>query len=64
MGDVILLKERTARPAPDEAERWDEQERQVLRVVQKGLVELSGGLTDLKLVLTQLHRRMLDMSRR
>jgi hypothetical protein len=64
MGDIILLKERAARPAPDETERWDEQELQILRVVQKGLVELSGGLTDLKLVLTQLHRRMLDMSRR
>jgi len=64
MGDVILLPERAARPAPDEEERRDEQERQVMRVVQNGLVELSSGLLDLKLVLVELQRRMLDMSRR
>lgn len=64
MGDVIMLPERAARPASDEVERRNEQDRQVLLVVQKGLVELSGGLTDLKLVLSQLHRRMLDLSGR
>jgi hypothetical protein len=59
MSNVIVLRERASKPAPDVAEPQDRPEQKLLYDVRDSLLELSSGLTGLRRSLMKLHQRML-----